>query len=46
MTYTLLAGYSNNCANGQRLHGEQCILSILLFPFIFIVYLVYDFIIK
>jgi len=38
-----------HCSIGQKLMllGRcTCILSILLFPFIFIVYLVYDFIIK
>jgi len=36
-----------HCSTGQKLMlSGRCILSILLFPFIFIVYLVYDFIIK
>ena len=36
-----------HCSTGQKLMlSERCILSILLFPFIYIVYLVYDFIIK
>jgi len=36
-----------HCSTGQKLMLSGCsILSILLFPFIFIVYLVYDFIIK
>jgi len=33
-----------HCSTGQKLMlSGRCILSILLFPFIFIVYLVYDF---
>jgi len=36
-----------HCSTGQKLMFlGRCILSILLFPFIFIVYLVYDFIIN
>ena len=36
-----------HCSTGQKLMLlGRCILSILLFPFIFIVYLVYDFITK
>ena len=36
-----------HCSTGQKLMlSGHCILSILLFPFIFIVYFVYDFIIN
>ena len=36
-----------HCSTGQKLVlSGRCILSIFLYPFIFIVYLVYDFIIK